>query len=206
MSVTIGLMRHAPTQWNLERRIQGQADSPLTSVGLAVSRRWGRLLRDGGWDRIVTSDLGRALATTAGICETISAPVIREPRLREQDWGLWTGRTLTDIRTKSSDILARIEAAGWEFRPPGGESRAEVWQRARRALREAARRWSNERLLVVTHEGVLKCLLYGLAGRQFSHAEPRWKLGSQLHLIRIVHDIMGIDSVNALSLERVLGS
>ena len=41
---TFFLVRHGETEWNVERRIQGWADSPLTSLGLAQAEAHGQLL------------------------------------------------------------------------------------------------------------------------------------------------------------------
>ena len=60
-------------------------------------------------------------------------------------------------------MLQEQENRGWGFCPPGGEERLDVLSRSRAALMAAEETWSGERLLVVSHEGVLKCLIYHLA-------------------------------------------
>ena len=58
-----GLIRHAQTRWNREKRIQGLSDSPLTADGESQAARWGQLLAPFAWDRIIASNTGRALKT-----------------------------------------------------------------------------------------------------------------------------------------------
>lgn len=152
------LIRHAETLWNRQRRIQGQGDSPLTPEGKRTAARWGRLLAALPWDRVLASDTGRALATARRIQARIGRPLDLEPRLRELDWGAWTGRTLEEVAAAEAEELARQAAAGWEFRPPGGESRRELLARVRAALAAAAHRHPGGRVLVVTHGGVLRAL------------------------------------------------
>jgi len=159
-----GLIRHAETLWNRQRRIQGRGDSPLTPEGKRMAAFWGRLLAGLPWDRILASDTGRALATARRIQARLGRPLALEPRLRELDWGAWTGRTLEEIAAVEPERLARQAAAGWEFRPPGGESRRELLARVRAALAAAARRHPGERVLVVTHGGVLRALELSLSG------------------------------------------
>ncbi|MFO7497275.1 MAG: histidine phosphatase family protein, partial [Desulfobacterales bacterium] len=67
-------------------------------------------------------------------------------------------RPRAGIRRRAGDPrpLKAAEGRGWGFRPPGGESRHEVWRRGRAALMAGARRWPGETLLGVTHEGVIK--------------------------------------------------
>ncbi len=195
-----GVMRHAPTLWNSQKRIQGQLDSPLTPEGDRMARQWGEMLRPFAWDRILLSDLGRTCRTAERINVALNIPMTSDSRLREKDWGEWTGRTIAEIRLRSADALAAMEKAGWAFRPPGGEDRNEVWERGRCALDDAYRKWPGQKILVVTHEGMIKCLVYRLTGRQFFPDEaPILRRG---HLHRLAHGRRGIviESLNVLRL------
>jgi probable phosphoglycerate mutase len=195
-----GLIRHAETVWNLQNRIQGHNDSPLTAKGERQATRWGQALKDVQWDRILASDSGRALVTASRINNTLQIPLTSEPRLREQHWGQWTGKTVAQIETQASQLLAEQTKAGWKFRPPGGEDRLNIWQRSHSALVEAADKWSGESILIVTHEGVIKSLIYRLYGRQFLPHEP--PLIKAFHLHWLIHNPQGLklEKVNAIAL------
>ena len=171
-----GLIRHVETEWNQEKRIQGQNDSPVTADGELQARQWGQVLAQEVWDRILVSDTGRALKTAALINTCLKAPVIQDSRLREQNWGEWTGKRRRVIRKKYPGYLAEQEKKGWEFCPPGGEGRITVFERSQRALTEAAEKWPGENILVITHEGVIKCLIYRCCGREFLPSFPGWTL------------------------------
>jgi len=164
------LLRHAETEWNREKRIQGQQDAPLTSHGRQQAQRWGLALARYELDHLITSDLGRASLTGTLINLILDLPRSEEPRLREQDWGRWAGLNFCDL-LKVKEVRAQ-ENMGWHFRPLGGESRLEVLERSRQALVDAARRLKGKRVLVVTHGGVIKCLLYRLSRRDFLPEEP----------------------------------
>jgi len=171
------VMRHAPTEWNVAGRIQGQADSPLTDSGKRWAAAWGRQLADLPLQRVLSSDTGRAVATAHRINRPLRLPLDHDERLREQDWGQWTGRTMADIREHHRARFQQEEARGWSFCPPDGESRLAVLTRARAALLDAGRKWPYQCVLVVTHEGVLKCLVYHLAiiqncGQPFEAMKP----------------------------------
>jgi len=195
-----GLIRHASTEWNLQKRIQGQQDTPLTPEGEKLAANWGRLLKPFGWQRILSSDTGRALKTADFINETLCIPIQSEPRLREQDWGLWTGKTLAQLRQEAPRQLAEQEANGWRFCPPGGEVLETVRERSHQALVEAARKWPGMQILVITHEGVIKSLVYRFNSRKLLLNKPLRIRPGYLHLLR--HDGMGlhIDRINALDL------
>ncbi|MGA9260566.1 MAG: histidine phosphatase family protein, partial [Desulfobacterales bacterium] len=79
-----GLMRHAETVWNREKRIQGQLDSRLTAAGTRQAESWGHLLKACTWDRCICSDLARARATAAIVNRFCKVPVTCEAGLREQ--------------------------------------------------------------------------------------------------------------------------
>ncbi len=196
-----GLLRHAETQWNRDKRIQGQQDTPLTAAGRASASQWGQRLESLHWDHMLVSDLGRAGETADLINASIGLSVQTDARLREQDWGDWTAMAINDIKTGESDRLAVLEAAGWGFTPPGGESRRQVLTRAIKALQAAARSRPDQRILVICHEGVVKCLIYHLSGRRFLTSEGRLLKPQHLHYVSVVKGGLQLDQVNALDLK-----
>ena len=200
-----GLIRHAETRWNREKRIQGQSDSPLTAEGERQALRWGPLLKPFAWDRIIASDSGRAHETAKLINGCLKISLTTDRRLGEQDWGQWAGKTITQLKTEIPHELTVQERAGWAFCPPGGEDRRRVQERSQKALMEAAARWPGNNILVVTHEGVIKSLIYHLCGRKFLASEPALIKPYQLH--RLAHDQNGlrVKALNVLALEKLIG-
>ena len=193
-----GLLRHAETHWNREKRIQGHLNSALTSEGKLQAEKWGRLISTFQWDRIITSDLGRALETATRANLSLNLTIDQEARLREQNWGRWEGKKIAALKTEAQ--LNEQMDAGWAFCPPEGEDRETVWERGRKALSEAAAKWPGKNLLVITHQGMIKCLVYRLCGRKFLPTEPPLLLPHQLHVIRC--DEMGLqaEEINAMAL------
>lgn len=163
MTATLfGMLRHGETEWNRQKRIQGQGESPLTPEGRDDAMRWGESLPGWGFSRMVCSDLGRAVDTATYINTSLLLHLEKDPRLREQDWGQWSGRLIRDIRAEDPELLAAEEQKGWDFTPPGGESRRQVLARALQALRDIASRHPGERILIVSHKGVLRTLAHHL--------------------------------------------
>lgn len=195
-----GLVRHAETFWNLEKRIQGQSDSSLTDKGKKDADRWGRRLSRFSWDCILMSDSGRAVETAEIINNHLQAPVEADPRLREQDWGRWTGRIIAEIETEASNLLQANLKTGWKFCPPGGEDRLSVWRRSHSALTEAANRCQGDIIMVVTHEGVIKSLIYRLSGRHFLPDEPALIKSYNLHWLIFSNNTLRIEKINAVKL------
>jgi probable phosphoglycerate mutase len=195
-----GLMRHARTMWNQEKRIQGQKDSPVTPEGRKQATECAKILKSLSWHRILSSDTGRAVETANIINTYLQMSILQDSRLREQNWGHWTGKTLDSISNQSSRQLATQGGAGWRFCPPGGEDRLAVWQRSQQALEDTAEKHPGENILVVTHEGVIKCLVYRLCKRRFLPSEPQIIQPYHLHWISFDGDRLRVEALNALAL------
>jgi probable phosphoglycerate mutase len=176
----IGLLRHGPTAWNREKRIQGVSDTHLDPD--FDPRSWhDALTAHGPWDRVVTSPLLRA-RDTARLLFSEHTPEIA-PGLREQDWGAWTGLTVAGLRRDHPGLIEAQEALGWDFTPPGGESRRLVLKRALATIEEAVRGRDGERILMVTHLGVIKILLNHLEGSPFLPGASADVAKRALHLL-----------------------
>jgi len=195
-----GIIRHATTRWNEQKRIQGQNDSPLSPAGKEQAKSWGTELSGFPWQRILCSDLGRARETAALINGTLHLPVSFDPALREQDWGRWTGMTLAQLRKDDHGLLEQQVQSGWGFRPPSGESRHEVLARCLKYLHKTGAGYPGELILVVCHEGVIKCLLYHLLNRRFLPEEPKAIRDFHLHLLVIKEGTLYLEQKNRLAL------
>jgi broad specificity phosphatase PhoE len=172
----------------------------LTEHGQQQAAAWGHGLKRFSWSRILASDTGRALATAERINASLKVPLTTDTRLREQDWGRWEGIAISQIEAESPQVLGAQINAGWDFCPPGGESRRRVLKRSQKALQEAAERYPGEILLVVTHEGVMKSLIYHLCGRKFLPDEPAILKSYQLHWLVDQGSGLQIEEVNAVEL------
>jgi probable phosphoglycerate mutase len=200
-STRFGLVRHAQTIWNQEKKIQGQSDSPLTPDGKTQALHWGRLLSQFSWNRILASDIGRAMETAKIINQALDLSLQPDSRLREQDWGQWTGKTISQLKTDVPRELEEQVRSGWDFCPPGGEGRRSVLERSHRALRDAAEKWPGDDILVVTHEGVVKSVIYYLCGRKFLPGEPAVIRPYRLHWLVFDRNRLRLEELNALVLE-----
>ncbi|HYM32471.1 MAG TPA: histidine phosphatase family protein [Candidatus Cybelea sp.] len=162
---TLALIRHGPTAWNTEGRLQGRADIPLSPDGeAALAGR--RLPPPFSGMAAYSSPLVRARRTAALL--GIRAVTI-EPRLTELDWGEFEGRTVDDLRARYGAGMAANEARGLDFRPPGGESPRDMQKRIRPFLNDLAE--SRRSAIAVTHKGMIRAILalatgWDMMGRQ----------------------------------------
>jgi probable phosphoglycerate mutase len=157
--------RHGETDWNRERRLQGQHDIPLNPLGRVQASRCGELLRallerDGravGEYDYVSSPLGRARETM----ELMRAALGLDPqayrtdaRLMEMSFGRWEGFTFAELQAREAPALAERERDKWGFVLPGGESYAQLQVRVRAWYDTVARD-----SVVSAHGGVCRALI-----------------------------------------------
>jgi 2,3-bisphosphoglycerate-dependent phosphoglycerate mutase len=160
------VVRHGETQWNVEARVQGHGDSPLTAAGIAQAEAIALRLAGDRFDALVSSDLGRALDTARRIAARCGHEIVLEPRLRERRFGVGEGLTYDDIGWEYPDVFSRTQATDPDFAIPGGESRRAFHERVTAAFEELAREHAGRRVAVVTHGGVLAALyrfIHGIA-------------------------------------------
>lgn len=136
--VTLILLRHGRTGWNVEGRFQGQSDPPMDDVGRAESRRAAAEIARLGPVRVLTSDLRRARQTADIVAAACAVPVAADRRLREVDLGGWEGLSRKQAASRFPEEYAAWRD-GQDVRRGGGETVAEAGERAAAALIELAR-------------------------------------------------------------------
>ncbi len=206
INTDFGLMRHSETQWNIEKKVQGHNNSPLSAKGIKMAESWGQILKDKGYARILSSDLGRAVQTAQIISRILTIPVTEEKGLREMDWGKWTGKKYTEVKKGTPNIIDYNKMSGWDFRPPAGETRKSVYKRACAALSRAAQIWPDEKILVVTHEGVIHCIINFFLDRKFVFSEPLILKPSHVHCLVYNQNGFSIAKLNAVDLAQKLSN
>jgi len=181
-------LRHAPTAWNRDQRLQGRTDVALDEDGVAVAARW-RIEPDWAGYRILSSPLQRARMTAAILFPDAEIGIDR--RLIEMDFGTWEGKRLSELRADPTEDAAAREAQGLDFKAPEGESPREVQDRIRPLL---ARLAELERpTVLVTHKAVMRAL-YALASGWAMIGKPPAKL--RPHCAQVFR--LGVDATPAV--------
>jgi len=144
-------------------------DVPLSPAGEAQAEALGAWLAGLPADQRPTTVLSSPFARAAGTAERAVAGsgldlTIRfDERLRERDFGAFDGMTREGIRAEFPDEARRRDLLGkFYYRPPGGESWADVALRVRSLLATEALRHDGERLLCVSHQAVIMVFRYVL--------------------------------------------
>jgi broad specificity phosphatase PhoE len=149
------LWRHGLTEWNAERRIQGQTDVPLTGTGVAQAQAAAARLAACAPDLIVSSDLRRAAHTAAALAEVTGLDVRHDARLRERSFGDWEGLTGPEIEQEWPEAYAHWRA-GDPVDDAGVEHDEDVAKRVAEALRGLVDRAPGATIVVVTHGGAAR--------------------------------------------------
>ena len=152
------VVRHGETEWNVERRVQGNGNSPLTAAGLAQAEAIGARLARERFDLLVASDLGRAMQTAERISAHCGLPIRRDARLRERNFGEGEGLTYEEIDSRWPDVFSRVRETDPDAMIPGGETRRQFHERVRAAFQSLAHEHAGKRITVVSHGGVLTSL------------------------------------------------
>lgn len=158
------LLRHGETDWNAERRMQGRSDIPLNERGRQQAKLVAKRLEGTHWDAIISSPLVRVMDVSREIARAIGFPEDRiETRddLVERNFGEAEGMTLPE----------RTEKFGIDGVVPGIESYQELDDRIMHALAEIEAQHRGQRVLVVTHGGVIIGVLERLGGDDMGHGK-----------------------------------
>lgn len=145
-------VRHGQTVWNVENKICGATESPLTEKGHEQARELAREIcrEEIHFDEILYSPLSRARDTAMEISAITGVPARVEVRLREQDFGKWesTARNGEDFRLAKQSFLDGYD---------GGESMVALCHRIY-GLLDSLREDSGKVYLLVAHNGIARAI------------------------------------------------
>ncbi len=147
--MTIYIARHGQTQLNLEDRVCGSTDIPLTETGLYQAEKLADNCENLDIDIIIASPMIRAQQTARAVSERIGLPIITDNRLREQDFGRWEGypRKAPEYQQEKRRYFANHT---------GGESVLKLAQRVYNALDDIIDTYRGKNVLIVCHGGVAR--------------------------------------------------
>ena len=180
--IRLVIVRHGRTAWNASgdrgRRFRGTVDLPLTEDGVAQAQATARCLSNWPLSAVYSSPLQRALHTA----ELIAGPHGLAPELVEgldsMDYGDWAGQLDVDVAHRWPELYRRWRQDPFGIQIPGGESTADLRDRAVVALHSALDRHADgETIAVISHQVVTKSLICALAGLP---GEAYWRFRQDL--------------------------
>ena len=177
--IRLALLRHGHTDWNRAGRIQGRSDIALDA---AARQELAAQALPGTWKDadLWSSPLKRAAETAelvAGRAPQTAAALI------EMNWGDWEGQQGALLRADPQSGFRDIEHWGWDYRPPGGESPAEVWARVAPWIATLTRD-----TVAVCHIGIMRMILARAHGWDFDGPAPFQVKRNRLFVVEISGD------------------
>ncbi|WP_426206415.1 alpha-ribazole phosphatase family protein [Pseudomonas sp. TWP3-1] len=160
MTLRLDLLRHGETE--LGGGLRGSLDDALTEKGWAQMRA--AVVGQGPWDRLVSSPLQRCARFAEELGAQLDLPVTLDKDLQELHFGAWEGRSAAALMETDAEALGLFWADPYGFTPPQGEPVIEFSRRVLAAVERLHAAYAGERVLLISHGGVMRLLLAGARG------------------------------------------
>ena len=154
-------IRHAQTEWNIQRRFQGHGDSPITEEGQEQLQRLKSRLAGLEFDVVYSSDLRRTMETSKMLS---GKQRVEEPRLRERGVGILEGLNLEQIMAEHAEAFRAFRSGDKDHQIEGGESLQIALNRAWTFLEEMPEKHPGSELAAVSHAGLIRLICKQILG------------------------------------------
>ncbi|MBA3332453.1 MAG: histidine phosphatase family protein [Actinobacteria bacterium] len=183
MATTIVLVRHGETDWNRDRRFQGQADIVLNETGRAQVRALAAELVRETFSIVYTSPLRRAAESAEILAAALELEVRPCDALMEIHVGSWSGLTVPEVATQFPGGHRRWldSRAGWE----DGETYDELGMRVVEGLRRIGAAHLDAHVLAVTHGGPIRAILAAIRGLSFEASRDEIAFVENCEAVRV---------------------
>lgn len=151
----LDLLRHGETE--LGGGLRGSLDDALTAKGWEQMRT--AVARQGPWDRLVSSPLQRCARFAEELGARLQVPVSLEKDLQELHFGAWEGQSAAALMETDAEALGLFWADPYSFTPPEGEPVSDFSDRVLGAIARLHQAYAGERVLLISHGGVMRLLL-----------------------------------------------
>ena len=153
------LIRHGETEWNSQLRMQGHSNSDLSAVGRGQIQALGEWMKNVSFDHIYSSDSLRARQTAEAITQYSGDTLQFDQRIREKNLGVFEGLTSIEASEQHPEIYRLFKTGGANYVINEGESTQQVLDRTLEFIEEMRFRHPEQRVVMVTHGGVVRVLM-----------------------------------------------
>ncbi len=155
MTLHLDVLRHGETE--LGGGLRGSLDDALTAKGWEQMRA--AVVGRGPWDRLISSPLQRCARFAQELGERLNLPVSLEKDLQELHFGAWEGQSAAALMETDAEGLGLFWADPYSFTPPQGEPVGAFSERVLGAVSRLRQAHAGERVLLISHGGVMRLLL-----------------------------------------------
>ena len=160
--------RHGQTDWNVENKVCGSTNRPLTQQGKEQAKALAEKMQDKNIDVIIASPMLRAMQTAGAVSLATGIPVIMDERLREHDYGEFEG-----FDRSKDEYWQQKYLFATKF--PKGESVLQLAHRVYSLLEDVKKAYGDKTVLLVCHGGVsrmIKTYFEDMTNDEFFHYSP----------------------------------
>lgn len=165
MSLQLDLLRHGETTGG--NGFRGSTDDQLTEHGQAQMQQ--ALAAVGGWDLVISSPLQRCRVFAEQFAAERGLPLRIEADLRELHFGEWEGRNAAEILFEDEQALGKFWNDPYAFTPPAAEPVRDFANRVLSSVQRLNDELTGQRVLLITHGGVMRLLLARARGLPEAH-------------------------------------
>ena len=178
------LIRHGQTNWNEERRAQGQSDSKLTKIGKEQAVALGKKIKQIKFDKIFCSSSLRTRQTAELVFPKTELEIEYLDSLREIFLGSWEGKLYKDIEVENPESHNHFWKEPHLFKLTGAENFYQLQKRAIKVVDSILEKFESKKVVIVSHGALIKTLLC------FAERKPIKELWSPPHMHNCAHSII----------------
>ena len=178
------LIRHGQTNWNEERRAQGQSDSKLTKIGKEQAVALGKKIKQIKFDKIFCSSSLRTRQTAELVFPKTELNIEYLDSLREIFLGSWEGKLYKDIEVENPESHNHFWKEPHLFKLTGAENFYQLQKRAIKVVDSIVEEFESKKVVIVSHGALIKALLC------FAERKPIKELWSPPHMHNCAHSII----------------
>lgn len=168
--IRLYLVRHGETNHNRQRRRHGEGSDPaLNATGRRqVAELAARI--DFEFDTIFSSPTKRAIETAGIMNQKFGKPLVIREELIERRYGSFSGKTWPEINAALGANHTEMHLKSrFDYRPYGGESPEDIGRRIRIFLDYLKEYHVGERVIAVSHGGIIRMVHQMFSGREVEH-------------------------------------
>lgn len=162
------LFRHGETDWNAERRIQGQSESRLSELGIQQAQALGQRIAQLHFDQVYCSSSLRTRQTAEHAFAHRANDIKYLDTLREIDLGPWEGKLYAQIESEQPEAFRHFWQEPHLFNVSGAETFGQLQQRAIKAISGIKSAPQTGHVAIVSHGALIKSLLCHYQNKQLS--------------------------------------
>mgnify|MGYP001166324474 FL=1 len=178
------LIRHGQTNWNEERRAQGQSDSKLTKIGKEQAIALGEKIEQIKFDKIFCSSSLRTRQTAELVFPKTECNIEYLDSLREIFLGPWEGKLYKDIEVENPQSHNHFWKEPHLFKLTGAENFYQLQKRAIKVVESIVEKFESKKVVIVSHGALIKTLLC------FAERKPIKELWNPPHMHNCAHSII----------------